>query len=228
MSVRKHGFTLIELLVVIAIIAILAAILFPVFARAREKARQSSCQSNLRQLGLACLQYAQDYDERNVDTYRWVYNYLYWWGDLVQPYCHNYQLLVCPTDQWYWTQNRPPVVDPATGQITYPQLDCSYAMPDMRVDYNGNAIHPVPGSAIGQVQDPTGTFMLVDSRSAQIYSGAGYTTVYRLTDLTDLSTTGMSQVSKRHNDGFDVCYADGHVKFVKTSTPGSWTTTLND
>src|SRR5471030_268187 len=61
---RKRGFTLIELLVVIAIIAILAAILFPVFARARENARRASCQSNLKQLGLATLQYVQDYDER--------------------------------------------------------------------------------------------------------------------------------------------------------------------
>jgi len=62
----RRGFTLIELLVVIAIIAILAAILFPVFARAREKARQASCLSNLKQLGLADLMYAQDYDERYV------------------------------------------------------------------------------------------------------------------------------------------------------------------
>src|SRR5256885_15549422 len=64
---KKRGFTLIELLVVIAIIAILAAILFPVFAQAREKARQAACMSNLRQIGLAFAQYVQDYDERMPD-----------------------------------------------------------------------------------------------------------------------------------------------------------------
>ena len=63
---QKRGFTLIELLVVVAIIGILAAILFPVFARARENARRASCQSNLKQIGLGIAQYTQDYDERVV------------------------------------------------------------------------------------------------------------------------------------------------------------------
>lgn len=69
---KRNGFTLIELLVVIAIIAILAAILFPVFARAREKARQASCTSNLKQMGLAMLMYANDYDEVLPPNYAWV------------------------------------------------------------------------------------------------------------------------------------------------------------
>jgi len=97
--VKRRGFTLIELLVVIAIIAILAAILFPVFAKAREKARQSSCLSNVKQIMLAVLQYAQDYDETlppgalatpgpsDADD----------WYDLLTPYMKSTQILVCPS-----------------------------------------------------------------------------------------------------------------------------------
>jgi prepilin-type N-terminal cleavage/methylation domain-containing protein/prepilin-type processing-associated H-X9-DG protein len=100
---RRRGFTLIELLVVIAIIAILAAILFPVFARAREKARQSSCSSNLKQIGLAIMMYAQDYDECYPNPYHTVTNSPLW-QDIIQPYMKNTQLLICPSKggtNWY-------------------------------------------------------------------------------------------------------------------------------
>ena len=90
----RKGFTLIELLVVIAIIAILAAILFPVFAKAREKARQTSCLSNLKQLGLGAIQYAQDYDERWV---RYRYPDPYFWREKLEPYLKNTQMLTCPS-----------------------------------------------------------------------------------------------------------------------------------
>jgi prepilin-type N-terminal cleavage/methylation domain-containing protein/prepilin-type processing-associated H-X9-DG protein len=94
---RQRGFTLIELLVVIAIIAILAAILFPVFARARENARRASCQSNLKQIGLGLAQYTQDYDEAFPlrDAGGTVGN----WGQLLQPYIKSTQLFKCPSNQ---------------------------------------------------------------------------------------------------------------------------------
>src|SRR5574341_1313661 len=93
---RSAGFTLIELLVVIAIIAILAAILFPVFAQAREKARAASCLSNTKQLGLAMRMYAQDFDEVNVGSYSYPNTWgacpMFMWMDLIQPYVKNTQL----------------------------------------------------------------------------------------------------------------------------------------
>ena len=94
---KRHGFTLIELLVVIAIIAILAAILFPVFAKAREKARQASCLSNTRQLTIAILSYVHDYDEcfpassMPTDTIPWF--------ALCMPYMKNSQILLCPSEK---------------------------------------------------------------------------------------------------------------------------------
>jgi prepilin-type N-terminal cleavage/methylation domain-containing protein/prepilin-type processing-associated H-X9-DG protein len=98
----RHGFTLIELLVVIAIIAILAAILFPVFAHAREKARQTSCLSNLKQMGEAMLMYAQDYDERFCPVLarpdrKQPYLYLDSWMHLLEPYTKNRGVYICPS-----------------------------------------------------------------------------------------------------------------------------------
>ena len=94
----RRGFTLIELLVVIAIIAILAAILFPVFARAREKARQTSCLSNVKQITLSALMYAQDYDE----TLPFGHSYGFWWYQVLQPYANNEQIFYCPSARTYY------------------------------------------------------------------------------------------------------------------------------
>jgi prepilin-type N-terminal cleavage/methylation domain-containing protein/prepilin-type processing-associated H-X9-DG protein len=97
----KRGFTLIELLVVIAIIALLAAILFPVFARARENARKSSCQNNLKQIGVGFLQYTQDYDETYVAAFRPIFgngcNDRTSYANMIYPYVKNTQVFRCPS-----------------------------------------------------------------------------------------------------------------------------------
>src|SRR5258708_25358263 len=106
MGSRNRAFTLIELVVVIAIIGILAAILFPVFAQAREKARAASCLSNVKQIGLAWQMYLQDYDEQMVPM--WINNVYdpnlvlakvgpqWWWPKLCEPYIKNWQIFRCP------------------------------------------------------------------------------------------------------------------------------------
>ena len=127
----KKAFTLIELLVVIAIIAILAAILFPVFAQAREKARQASCLSNTKQMGLGVMMYSQDYDETMPPAY--YYNAtsggnldasgIHQWSGITQPYVKNGQIFVCPSDkingQTPTNAGAPAVYDEQAPRISY-------------------------------------------------------------------------------------------------------------
>jgi prepilin-type N-terminal cleavage/methylation domain-containing protein/prepilin-type processing-associated H-X9-DG protein len=125
---NRRGFTLIELLVVIAIIAILAAILFPVFAKAREKARQTSCLSNLKQIALAIQMYTQDYDEIYPLEYNVPGNWPLW-EDELQPYIKNWQIFHCPSYNttnvygaygWNWYMCCTPYGTLAMAQVTSP------------------------------------------------------------------------------------------------------------
>jgi prepilin-type N-terminal cleavage/methylation domain-containing protein/prepilin-type processing-associated H-X9-DG protein len=141
---QRSGFTLIELLVVIAIIAILAAILFPVFAQARDKARQTACLSNMKQASLAIIMYQQDYDESfPLDDQEYlgeVYNYDMSWTKAVQPYVKNLAMFVCPNGAFDSSIDGKPDADPthsgAAGSETnapqWPTIGgpvASYGMP---------------------------------------------------------------------------------------------------
>ena len=203
---KRRGFTLIELLVVIAIIAILAAILFPVFARAREKARQSSCLSNLKQLGLGLLMYSQDYDERLPASYQWVTEPNQWplfsWRHAMLPYIKNSQIHVCPSDGG--AANDPTV--PTLGPVSY---GANIAlMPGVRGQFN---------ASVGGITHPAETFMIFDAWAASRWCcqnnsviGGGATCYGRPSGIRPDNVS-----LARHNDGYNVCLADGHAKWYK-------------
>ncbi|MEN6644093.1 MAG: DUF1559 domain-containing protein [Armatimonadia bacterium] len=214
----KRGFTLIELLVVIAIIAILAAILFPVFAKAREKARQASCLSNCKQIGVAILSYAQDFDEKLPLTYFYTgaagSSPLYWPMDVLQPYIKNRQINFCPSAKWAspYTSCRPP-------ELPGP-LDGSYAIIfNITSNRGGFASQPLPGSSLGSIPRPAETLILCDATSPEIFGAwSGNPDPLWFTEV-----GGGSRVPKVHNDGANYTFCDGHSKWLKNTEPGMWT-----
>jgi prepilin-type N-terminal cleavage/methylation domain-containing protein/prepilin-type processing-associated H-X9-DG protein len=183
----RRGFTLIELLVVIAIIAILAAILFPVFAKAREKARQSSCLSNVRQFAMAAMSYAQDNDEfLPVCWFRYDWGTPYYglaWYEVLQPYCKSTQLRRCPSGDASW----------ATGY----GWNCDY------LGYGSSASSTwVP---LADIKSPAETWMIADC-------GAGSYTIYR-PGRGDATINATNKAANRHNGGANLALADGHAKW---------------
>jgi len=210
----KRGFTLIELLVVIAIIAILAAILFPVFAKAREKARQSSCLSNVKQLAVAFQQYCQDYDEVTplnmtyvpIAGARWYYS--------MQPYMKSTQVMICPSDQ---------------NEFGYAQgyfwgYDKLFTRAATNLWGGGIPLAAIPY--------PAETHCFVESHG--LYSGGsapnwtsggltlsghGCCSMYSATNMWGYSV----MATDRHNGGMNVALCDGHAKwYTKSYCDGEW------
>ena len=228
----KRGFTLIELLVVIAIIAILAAILFPVFARARENARRASCQSNLKQIALGMLQYTQDYDEKFPvyavsDTPPYTASNPYGWADALQPYLKSTQIYQCPSE------STAPSSDPTVAGYT----DYSY---NRRLGYNPT-VTAFTGFPLAALTQATLTVLNADDYSYQARNFTEGCEIYNDCNTVafpaGLARTNVG-VAERHLGGQNFSFCDGHVKWYKAAysqgnskvynalTPG--TTSLNN
>ncbi len=199
----RRGFTLIELLVVIAIIAILAAILFPVFAKAREKARQTSCLSNAKQLATGLYMYCQDYDEAlpfcfSSDGYPGYTWYRYWY-EQAEPYIKNTQIFSCPS-----------------SGVQYNFLTRRTA------DYGWNQAHmpyryPYGATSLALLHRPAEIMMFCDAQP----SGGIVTWDNRMYTYCAICYNNptyaylCNSVANRHNDGANVGYWDGHAKWLQ-------------
>ncbi len=207
----QAGFTLIELLVVIAIISILAAILFPVFATAREKARQSSCASNLKQLGIAFVQYSQDYDE-TLPTVSdgsvgagliggWNYFSVFGSGVIpvfdptlgsLYPYVKSRGVYICPDD--------------VTGQVSGDTYAINSCLAPTR-----NAANLRPGWPLSHFNGyGTSDIALLCEESVNYSSGPSTNDAYYL--------VGADSLTNRHNNGENISYLDGHCKWINYTT----------
>jgi prepilin-type N-terminal cleavage/methylation domain-containing protein/prepilin-type processing-associated H-X9-DG protein len=226
-TIRTSGFTLIELLIVIAIIAILAAILFPVFSRARENARRSSCQSNLKQIGLSIAQYVQDYDERYPFGVHTGNAPLTSWDSVITPYLQKVAhanapqlFLHCPSD---------PSVGTSGALTGVPSR--SYAMPRT---YNNANFHNMGMSAdngiarhMSDIANPVGTILLSEIKMGSSIYGSNAGAILDRPITVDASNKGQDWDTPgvpMHFDGYNYLFCDGHVKWLKPQstirTPG--------
>ncbi len=226
---RRKGFTLIELLVVIAIIAILAAILFPVFAKAREKAKQGACLSNLKQIGLADMMYAQDYDETtalclilNAGSPGHAYQNRRYPYEIIQPYIKNTGIFVCPGDPSPW--------DPSVYGTPDAWL-CSYGA-NIHVSAASPSINPAAdgfkggtrGVRLSVLQVPAETVDWCDVYQQPVSSGfVPAPGQAKCTPQWTGVTWGIGPrvaycALTRHLGGINVVWMDGHAKFVKFVT----------
>ena len=218
----KKGFTLIELLVVIAIIAILAAILFPVFARARENARRSSCSSNLKQIALGFKQYTQDYDEKFPPVFAnndGAGNYTppanataletsvadRGWAQILQPYLKSTQIFQCPSET---TQ---PVTNGSTGYTDYWYNDRVAGANEARIDQVSSTILNGDGSS--------GTAAYAFNGIEIKNDGSAFTAITNNTaDVKVTIPPSSGDFGERHLDGLNYAFVDGHVKWLKSGS----------
>lgn len=231
---KGRGFTLIELLVVIAIIAILASILFPVFAKARDKARQASCFNNLKQIGLAFMNYAQDWDGDFPSSHFAAYMYL------ILPYTRSPYIWRCPSNgTGYYYVQYDHIDRRRAGQIVkipeFPdgRWPNSYIVNDDVV--KGTFDREERGN-IDEVQFPADTPMFTESEYAQ--RSEADNTEHRVSPVVDPTTLGatpgnlfssswcrhvnprsVAKLHPWHNGGANFAYADGHAKWHKEVPP---------
>ena len=206
----RRGFTLIELLVVIAIIAILAAMLFPTFARAREKAREVSCMSNMRQLGLAFGMYYEDHhrmpwDDLTINGLPEGSAPTWTWRLMILPYINNTQIFVCPTA---------PRLNQFDG--TWPDYDQDAGSAISHVHWDndlGTNAEPPPGRTMHEILTPSETILLTDFTGNYVISAYG---------TQEHGYVRTDDAARRHNDGANYLFCDGHVKkLVPTAVPCS-------
>ena len=210
----RRGFTLIELLVVIAIIAILAAILFPVFARARENARRASCQSNLKQIGLGLLQYTQDYDEKFPLGFSVEGGVTRYWPQLTQPYMKSEQVYICPSTTghvYIHTNNNDYDKGSYIANFMYFGTGDNFTPPNAANEY----VTPFVTS-MSQVQAPATTMWVADGNkkvNLGLEDGSATLTIFNGSPREFGNTD--ERIVERHLDTTNVLYTDGHVKAVK-------------
>jgi prepilin-type N-terminal cleavage/methylation domain-containing protein/prepilin-type processing-associated H-X9-DG protein len=231
--VWPKGFTLIELLVVVAIISLLAAILFPVFARARENARRASCMSNLKQIGLGFLMYTQDYDEHMpsafLDGASGEFKYpngkgstsVNSWYFAVYPYFKNWQLLNCPSvsDVLKYDGGYKITTFPYSYNYVKPTVSITGFDPGVDLGKPDTA-----GASLASITNTVGTIAVVEGSAAytQFYRGTLPTEADLQYSGSCLDNHGAEQYTyclrTRHFDQINTLFVDGHVKSMNWKT----------